>query len=205
MTMWLGDHNDVLPPGDESTNNLGLWTWQWPEYDAASNGSLVYYLSTYLGYPYPAAGTTNIAKVMICPGFASTVSTNDLSHVSMYNLDGHTSDIMQDSSNPNGSIVLMPFGYPTSGPPAPTPFGVNMNCIYSSHKITEVGAVTPLNPVWYICDMDSVGSTSGGVAGVTIPATPSHGSVRNYVYFDGSVAAHKVKNNAPWNSFLYKP
>ena len=205
LTMWLGDHNDFLPPENENPNTgRGLWGWQAPAYSASSvsaEGELMYYLSSYLGYPFPSSTVTNLAKVMICPGFAATVSSADLSNVSMYNLDGHTSDDLLAAGVINGSIGFMPFGSAMATPS----YGLPASSGVTAHKIDDVGAAAALSSVWYICDMDCVGTPTGaGVAGVTIPATPAHGSVRNYVYFDGHVSAHKVKDNSPWPSYLYK-
>ena len=78
-------------------------------------------------------------------------------------------------------MVFDPFGYPVyNGAPALPP-----------HKLTEVQGVRPLTEVWFMIDADQVAfATAGWVA--ELPPKPVHGSVRNYVYFDGHVSTKKV-------------
>jgi prepilin-type N-terminal cleavage/methylation domain-containing protein/prepilin-type processing-associated H-X9-DG protein len=192
LTMYLDDSHDWLPPGPQSVT--GLWTSQAFGYNLNTTGYLVYYIAKYLGYPDPSA-TTQLAKVMVCPGFAQNVSTTNLSGVASYNLDGHFSDEAYPAQGANTQIGIgfMPFGYAGA-----EPFGINPNVGTSSHKITEVGAKAPLTSVWYMCDVDFQGTAAAGwpvQAGVTIPAKPLHGAVRNYLYFDGHVHSQKIPAN----------
>ena len=192
LTMYLDDSHDWLPPGSQSVT--GLWTAQAFGYNQATTGYLVYYIATYLAYPAPSA-TMQLAKVMVCPGFAQNVSTTNLGGVASYNLDGHFSDAAfpAQGANPQTGIGFMPFGYAGA-----EPFGIPPSVGTSSHKITEVGAKAPLTSVWYLCDVDFQGAAQAGwpvQSGVTIPAKPLHGSVRNYLYFDGHVAPQKVPGN----------
>ena len=192
LTMYLDDSHDGLPPGPQSVT--GLWTAQAFGYNTSTTGYLVYYLAPYLAYPAPSA-TTQLAKVMVCPGFAQNVSTTNLAGVASYNLDGHFSDEAypaQGANNQHG-IGFMPFGYAGA-----EPFGIDPSVGTSSHKITEVGAKAPLTSVWYMCDVDFQGAAQAGwpvSSGATIPAKPLHGAVRNYLYFDGHVHSQKIPAN----------
>ena len=200
LTLWLGDHDDVLPPGDENvTPGYGLGASQPCGYAPTINWGLAYYLATFLGYPPPTSGVTNTAKVMICPGFAQFVSTNNITGTGCYNLDGHTSEDLQRAGVINGSIGILPFGWPNWGS---LPYGVPASAGYTSHKMTELDSAASLSSIWYICDADSLGNVNL-TAGVNIPAKPVHGSVRNYLYFDGHVSPQKAKDNSPWPSYLY--
>ena len=193
LTMYIDDSSDWLPPGQGSLT--GLWTSQAFGYDVSTTGYLINYIAKYLAYPDPSA-TTQLAKVMVCPGFVSNVSTTHLSGVASYNLDGHFSDAAYPAiGGPATGIGFMPFGYAVAGQP---PFGLPVSVGTTSHKITEVGAKAPLTSVWYMCDVDFQGTAQAGWpvrAGVTIPAKPLHGSVRNYLYFDGHVHSQKVPAN----------
>jgi prepilin-type N-terminal cleavage/methylation domain-containing protein/prepilin-type processing-associated H-X9-DG protein len=192
LTMYLDDSRDWLPPGPQSVT--GLWTAQAFGYDLTTTGYLVNYIARYLAYPDPSA-TTQLAKVMVCPGYAQFVSTTNLGGAASYNLDGHFSDEAypaQGANNQHG-IGFMPFGYAGA-----EPFGIDPSVGTSSHKITQVGAMAPLTSVWYMCDVDFQGAAQASWAvksGFNIPAKPLHGSVRNYLYFDGHVHSQKIPAN----------
>jgi prepilin-type N-terminal cleavage/methylation domain-containing protein/prepilin-type processing-associated H-X9-DG protein len=174
LQMWLNDNDDRLPPGTTSAN--GLWNGQRVVYDSSSIGHLVYYLANNLGYRSPDS-TPRLAKVMLCPGFERNVAVSMTNELVTYYLDGARID---EATN---GLSFMPFGYP-AGNPVSGP----------AHRITEVQAAAPLCKVWYIADVDSV-AYPGGWGGIPMPAKPVHGSVRNYLYFDGHVATKKVKPN----------
>jgi prepilin-type N-terminal cleavage/methylation domain-containing protein/prepilin-type processing-associated H-X9-DG protein len=188
LTMWLDDNNDWLPPGAGSAT--GLLTGQTAGYQLGDTWKLVYYLTSYLGYPAPSATVTNLAKVMICPGFGPNSKASDLSLIISYELDGHYSDTISSGppANNNTGIGFMPFGWGVLGG---TPWGLVGT---APHKITEVGVKAPPSSVWYLCDMDRVGNPVTAQAQL-IPPKPVHGSVRNYIYFDGHVAGQKVNMN----------
>jgi prepilin-type N-terminal cleavage/methylation domain-containing protein len=190
LQMWLGENNDVLPPGPGLP---GFYTGQPVGYNASITWSLITYLAPYLGYP-SADTTTREAKVMACPGFTRNVSTTNLTTIQCYYLDGHWCDDVTPTP-----IKFMPFGYPVSQPP----FGMQPDspgATYArAHKISEVGALVPLSSTWYLCDEDNIGnvamSIGGQQSGITIPDKPVHGSVRCYGYFDGHVRTQKVPAN----------
>ena len=176
LQMWLDDNQEWLPPGQGKTS--GLWHGQQITYNQTDTDQLVYYLASYLGYRSPDA-TTREAKVMICPGYRRSLAgvTNLASRVAYV----RTVPSHAGLTNAAGQVLFDPFGYPSfNGAPALPP-----------HKLTEVQTVKSLSEVWFMIDADQVAfATSGWVA--ELPLKPVHGSVRNYVYFDGHVATKKI-------------
>lgn len=175
LQMWVDDNNEWLPPGQGST--FGLWDGQYAVYSDTYNKALPYYLSTYLGYHAPDK-TVRVAKAFFCPGFEryNKVLVNDLLQVRQ--LYVRTMASYNQLTPPPGDVGF-PFGYPD---PALPP-----------HKLTEVQAQRPLVAVWLLVDADQVAVTStANTWRAQLPDKPVHGSVRNYVYFDGHVATKKV-------------
>jgi len=182
MTLWLGDNNDVLPPGEGST--VGLNNGQYITYNsgAISKTMLVTYLASYLGYPDPSSTTTtNIAKVMLCPGVAALNGTTvaELFQKVSYFLSGKFNDV-----NSNTMVGFYPFGYPT--PP--------------SQKLSAVGsqlskAGANLSSGWYLADVDLLVDS---YSGTTVPAKPVHSNIRNAAYWDGHVGQKKVNPAGGW-------
>ena len=175
LTMWLDDHSDWLPPGENS--KTGLWNGQMVGYNQSTTTELVNFLTPYLGYPAPDS-TTRLAKVMLCPGFERNVKNANPTNLVVYFLNGTSVD------NSATSLSIYPFGYPVFAPdhPAGEP----------NHKLTDVQSHAPLAEVWDIADVDEV-AFPGGWSNIEMPPKPVHGSVRNYLYFDGHVSAKKVK------------
>jgi prepilin-type processing-associated H-X9-DG protein len=78
-------------------------------------------------------------------------------------------------------LTFDPFGYPASGGNPATP----------PHKLSEMSPLRPLTDTPVLVDIDFIGFGSP-------PAEPSHGSTRNYLYFDGHVGNLKI---GPANDF----
>jgi prepilin-type N-terminal cleavage/methylation domain-containing protein/prepilin-type processing-associated H-X9-DG protein len=177
LQMWVDDNNEWLPPGQGSA--FGLWDGQYAVYNTSSyNKALPYYLSTYLGYR-PPDNTVRVAKVFVCPGFEhynfNAPVTNALSVRQLY---VRTMASYNNLTEPPGEVGF-PFGYPD---PYVTP-----------HRLNEVQAQRPLSQVWILVDADQVAVTNpNNTWRSQLPDKPVHGSVRNYVYFDGHVARAKV-------------
>ena len=185
LQMFIDDNNNFLPPGEGSST--GLWSGQGSKYDntAGSKANLVTFLATYLGCPAPDS-TVRSAPAFICAGYQhynnniGNVSTN--SDPKMYVC---TDSIANGLTNSLG-VQLYPFGYPaySSGP-------------YPPKKISQITSLKSLTDVWIITDVDLQGSNNawpeaGGAA--SIPSKPVHGSVRNYVYFDGHVQSKRASD-----------
>ena len=89
-----------------------------------------------------------------------------------------------------------PFGYPAVGPnPGPAA------SYYPSVRLTALGAKVALSATWYLVDVDllSMSTNSSGqhysAWSNILSATPVHGTVRNYLYFDGHVGQKKPQAN----------
>ena len=174
LNMWVDDNNGWLPPGQGSV--YGLYEGQRPGYMEAQSYKydLAYYLPAYLGLHAPDS-TLRVAKVLFCPGFQKyghdivNAATNTCYGITMTN---------------STKLSFYPFGYPpsSSGPGQMAP-----------HRLVEVQAEKPLPDVWVLVDVDQVAVTStDNTWRSQLPVKPVHGSVRNYLYFDGHVATKKV-------------
>ena len=181
-TMFADDGNDYLPPGPdglEASPPYGLSGGQNPGYTATSTKQLALYVGRYLGVPDPGPGQTNVAKTLICPGFKLSSANPNVAVNSMV-----CYVVTQGGSTAgNGNIPKSgwwAFGYELQGPP---------------HKVSEISteAQLPLSSVWMLCDVDQVSITDpANVWRPQLPPTPTHVSLRNFVYFDNHVGTKKV-------------
>lgn len=187
LTMWVDDNDGWLPPGGSA--NEGMYFGQRSDYleDTASRRNLAYYISTYLGYPAPDANQ-RFAKVFFCPGFEryGQYKTN-LAGLTVYGI------CVADSWYPGQTgMPWDPFGYPQSSlGPGTKP-----------HKLQEVLSTTPLatsgkfssaTDVWMLTDVDQVSIKPNNSWYKQLPVKPVHGSVRNYLYFDGHIGTKKIQ------------
>jgi len=200
--VWLGvqmfadDNSDVLPNGpDGVANQRGLSVgeyagystsysgWNIPNNQAYKNTRLSYVLWPYVGMPAPSA-ITNIMKIMFCPAnehYNSKVNAAvTIDQFVTYDLDNGTFC----------KLTFAPFGYNGASGPGKGQPPNKMNAL------STVG--TPLNQIWAMVDADLLGDSASGAA-PDYPATPSHGSTRNYLWFDGHVEPMKV----PPNKYAY--
>jgi prepilin-type N-terminal cleavage/methylation domain-containing protein/prepilin-type processing-associated H-X9-DG protein len=187
IQMFTDDNQDYLPPG--AGKDSGLYAGQRVNYmeDTRSQAELVYYLASYLAYPTPSTTKTNMAKVMFCPGYASSqkVSIDDGSaaehHCYMLYTDtkiATTDPAYIPVTDPAyGSRIQRPFGYPTGPKLAP----MKMSTLLANSKSSYVFAMI---------DVDSVASEAGWF--YPPAAKPVHGKVRNTLYFDWHVDVRKV-------------
>lgn len=178
LHMWADDNGGWLPSGAGATE--GLYMGQRCNYrnDTASRRNLAFYLSTYLGYPAPDA-SVRIAKVFFCPGFEKFAKgVTNLANRTVYGV------CTRGSGNfPPDTVGLPwnPFGYP----PDPTP--------QLPHKLIEVQNFRSLSSIWMLTDVDKVSVTNvDNTWRDQLPDQPAHGSVRNYLFFDGHVATKKI-------------
>jgi len=192
LTMFIGDNNDWLPPGQQTggaTN--GLTDGQGCVYTAGSSSVLFGQLATYLGLPDMSTMGTNkiIAKIALCPGVAtlygSTLSDRvSLNNATSYEVQGCYSDVLCTNYS---AFMLRPFGYPTN---------TQGYAAYNPVRLAVVTSLAPIATVWYEVDTDNYCHTNS--AGVhyspwtnVMSALPVHGNIRNYVYFDGHVGQKK--------------
>ena len=171
--LFSGDNNDYLPPGESGYFYFG----QYGFYANWTTNEMSYYTAPYLGGA-PASGSIQICKAYICP--ASLYQSPQLN---VSNLIAYGVMCQYASLTPEGdSLPWSPFG--TVGPPANSP-----------KKLTDItpalwGGKMP----WMLTDIDywSVGQSWS----MDISTNPPHGSVRNYVFFDGHVESLRIKTNS---------
>ena len=173
--MFAGDNDDYLPPGSGYLNGR-----QYPFYCTTTtaswiSGNLAYHLYPYLGMP-SATATKQICKTLLCP---ATLADNpafsaDLANCIIYNLFTGT------STNSTGGKNVYPFG---SSSPSADP-----------HKLADMTpAIWGGQMPWILNDTYYSGTwlwPSDHIA-----TTPSHGSVCNYLFFDGHVEAIRYPAN----------
>ena len=174
LTLWLGDNDDWLPPGANSSS--GLASIQQAGYANWSSNQLVFYLTDYLGYPRNNTGNLVVAPVMLCPGFANSAHTNTPAFLYCYYLDGRYID-----DSPYQKNSFLPFGS----------IGTNAT---PTHKMSEVTANASISDLWYISDIDQV-AFPGGFNGLEMPLKPVHETSRNRLFFDGHVGIRKIPAN----------
>ncbi|MEI8290822.1 MAG: hypothetical protein WCH99_15260 [Verrucomicrobiota bacterium] len=194
LKMFADDNGDFCPPGPEFAQyQTGMWSGQGCTYNSNSASSFGFYLYKYLGSPEPSS-TLQISKPLLCPGVASTapgVTATNLSNYTVFEdyggFDENTrkqivfTNIIAGTPVPRGA-----FGYPAYDglPWAP------------SHKMTEIAAKVSLSTAWHMVDSDKYAHNGTNPWGTTmLSAMPIHGSVRNYLYFDGHVANKKPQPN----------
>jgi len=201
--MFVGDHDDFLPPGEDAQG--GLSTIQISGYGYDANGAnwtpgggwkqfLSFYLGSYLGYTDPAklAGQPfYVTKVMYCPAYAKAANQDVPTNLYSYYLSGvQTHDCGPDSAATR--LKFMPFGYATS---TGVPYGFSPDSPYGCkpHKMSAVASSGfPISSIWYLVDIDRVAFPNVNFTPQISALTPVHGSTRNYVYFDGHVQSRKV-------------
>jgi prepilin-type N-terminal cleavage/methylation domain-containing protein/prepilin-type processing-associated H-X9-DG protein len=182
LRMFTDDNNDVLPPGPDALSAnppYGLSGGQSPAYTMLGTHpeyQLAYHIGSYLGLPNPG-GATNVANTMICPGFVRSAPNYNLYKMVCYVITGGGATVANGSIPKSGWWA---FGYEASGGP---------------HKVSEIEseAAVPLSSVWVLCDADQVSITDpANVWRPQLPITPTHVSVRNFLFFDGHVGTKKV-------------
>jgi prepilin-type N-terminal cleavage/methylation domain-containing protein/prepilin-type processing-associated H-X9-DG protein len=178
---WLNDNNDWLPPGERQAT--GLWYGCVPTYDLSATAELGFYLAEYLGYHSPDA-QKRVAKVFLCPAFEHRLLPPGMG--SVYDLVEYcrTDPAANGMTNAAGQILFEPFGYPpSSGVPGIPP-----------HRLSEIASLRPLTDVWIVTDVDQTCFDPKNPPGWIgdLPTQPLHGSVRNYVFYDGHIATKKV-------------
>jgi len=181
LQMYDDDSNDRLPPGNAV---WGLLFGQYPGYGTYLtdlNGTLPYYIHTYLQLP-DASAQTNTINVMICPGALSytpspAVDTSHRQFYGMYNIKFADTNATGLTINPFGEYT----GSASTGP---------------SIKLSTIGTAGSLSSIWAMNDLDQVGFKSNAAQSPSwannTPPTPSHGKVRNYIYFDGHAGSKSV-------------
>lgn len=196
VTLFAGDHHDFLPPGP-SANPPGLGMGQAEFYSTTipNDGpqQLLYSLATYLGASAPKP-QAQICQVFRCPAaldeFPSMQKniTNDMFY-GVITVPGSTTDYAPP-------LPWNPFGYPWNA------YGQTKT---RPRKLSEISSsIWSDRMPWMLCDLDYWGvafQTHSPWAGKVMAPRPSHGNVRNYLFFDGHVKSKRAIQKPP----LYPP
>ena len=206
LLMFVGERGDWLPPGpdfDFLGESKGLMQGQNATYSRSSTNQLLYHLAPFLALPDPAkvVGYLQMAKVGLCPGVATLYSATDAATISnkiVYIRTGSTDDNGKSlrfvSANSTNSD---PFGYPYVKADAAK--GISESQFKPGHKLGEVAVQLSLSSVYYLSDVDFIGTKTNSWEGTFLPMKPVHGGSRNYGYFDGHVGTKRVNPNGGYN------
>ncbi|MGN6555855.1 MAG: type II secretion system protein [Verrucomicrobiota bacterium] len=178
LNVWAHDNDGWLPPGAGATE--GLTVGQRCDYQEKPGygSSLVYYLAPSLG-DHPPDATPRICRAFCCPGLE--VRADDV--LNMAERISYGVSRAGDGTLPGSAgLPFNPFGYPASTGPGQPP-----------HKLTEIQSFCSLSEVWALADIDQVSVPANSGDWVKeLPDQPVHGSVRNYLFFDGHAASKPI-------------
>ncbi len=193
--MWSDDNDGWLPPGAGYT--WGLLMGQNAYYSSAVAGSqnhLIHHIAPYVGQPSPG-NTYRYAPIMMCPG-AARYNQN----VTNLDFNAYGLIVVRYSSrviaNWKTEVLLPfnPFGYPTG----------QVDPVQPPHRVTELDPYRP-SRLWMEVDVDQKDPDHPSW-GAKTATTPVHGSARNYLFFDGHVAAYKLTGDNAYSApFDYAP
>ncbi len=204
VTMFSGDNNDVLPPGEAgnlpagSPTGLGFGQQEFYSTATAQSGpqQLVYSIATFLGAHAPNAAN-QICQAFQCP---AVIPANP-------NMGNITNDVFygviteaQSVSDHAAALPWNPFGYADSTSPSAA-FGL------MPHKLTDIsGSIWGGRMPWMLTDVDMWGLnvTASPWPNLMIAARPAHGKTRNFVFFDGHVEIKRaIQKPAASNASLW--
>ena len=187
LHMYLDEHNDQLPPGNNPAAPKFLDLTEMPAYNAGSTNYLSFYLAPYLAAPAPSQVglmATNVLKVLACPGYPR-VAPNGYDPESDNYAHAFSFTLTRLNNPPLDQLPGFPFGREKTG--------------QLPLKLSEISVVVPLTEVWVLADLD-VESIQGdfGDKENWVALKPAHVTGRNYLFFDSHVASKKVDG---WDNF----
>ena len=199
IEMFSDDHGGLLPNGEDGVAlNRGLSIAQKATYsadDANPTDWLANSILTYVGAPPAPSGgflhVTNTMKILFCP---SNQQYNTVNNPQFFSYE------MVEGSSNTGSVSRY-CGLPWD------PFGYNGNSTATTlypHKLSDIPTVGSIADIWAMVDSDQQGNSGAGPAGY-FPPVPTHGSTRNYLWFDWHVASVKVPLPGTGDSVHYLP
>lgn len=165
--MFVDDNNDFLPPGEGATT--GLYTGQSFLYKTNTTGEMIAFFVPYMSL-HVADNFTRVATPMVCPAYVKALNI-DLSNPN--GITNSTAYFRTVNTRINGlGSAHDPFGYPGT--------------LQGPMKMSSLSALRSLSDTPVLIDLD------GYCTNTYVPAKPSHGSTRNYLFFDGHSASLKV-------------
>jgi prepilin-type N-terminal cleavage/methylation domain-containing protein len=180
IEMYSQDHNGRLPGP--------TWQGMYEHYDNVSNEwRMPFYIATYMGAPAPRV-EAQAAPLFRCPSAAHHWRDAD-SGTDLMALQRPLSFIASIAvTNVQSGVVTRPFGYPYSSLP---PGFTNVTEDQMSRKMGDI-----YNPSlsWAMVDADQLNADYHGQYFPFLPSKPTHGSVRDNLFFDWHVEAVRMTN-----------
>jgi len=198
IQMFADDNDDLLPNGETGKQTgRGLSVAQKATYssaDAKPADWLVYAIQPYVGAPAPSSGgfvvKIELMKIMSCPSNERYNKNNNPDFFSYEMVEG----------GPAGSVSRycglewMPFGYN----------GASGTGYAGPRKLSSVASAGSVSSIWAMVDSDQKGNNGAGPAGSFAPE-PTHGSTRNYMFFDWHVEPFRVPPVGSGDSIHSRP
>ncbi len=178
ILVYADNNSDVLPGPCEYgqrcsyCNTTAVW--------GRFNTELAFHLASNMGGKEPnqmSDTETNYVRALFCPGYGQ-FSPED-PDVAMTRV---TYIISFPYSNGVVNLTVNPFGYPGEG--SPQSFGLN------PVKLSAIAGYGPVSDVFAVSDVDTALYNAWPLEATS----PSHGTVRNALYFDGHVKSYKGTN-----------
>ena len=169
---------------DEHDDRLPGPTWQglYEAYDDQDTTRLPFYIATYLGMPASSSTPRTVASAR-CPS-AARHWTEPPADTSLMDLERPLSYIASvQVTNINSGLLTRPFGYPYTQ--------IGDDADEAPKKLLEISSPTLS---WAMTDADQKNAATGGRYYDYLPENPTHGSVRNQLFFDWHIEAVKVTN-----------
>lgn len=195
IQMFVDDQGGLLPNGPDGVAlNRGMSIAQKATYsadDANPTDWLVNSILPYVGAPPAPTGgflhITNTVKIMYCPSNQQYNTVNNPQFFSYEMVEGSAL----------GSVSRY-CGLPWD------PFGYNGSSASVPRKLSDISTIGDISDIWAMVDSDQQGNNGAGPA-ANFPPVPSHGSTRNYLWFDWHVAPVKVPPAGTGDSVHYLP
>jgi len=174
IQMYADDNSDRLPGP--------LWAGLYDTYDDQYDTRLPFFIATYFGMPGPSS-TPRILLPARCPA-AIRHWTNAGINPPIISVDRPLSYLVTRAVTNRSGVVTYPFGYPYAGG-LPGGFG-NVGTNELPKKLREI--ISP-SSIWAITDADQGNAVDWARFYPFLTAEPSHGKVRNQLFFDWHVEA----------------
>ena len=187
IKMFADDNEDYLPNAQDGlTSNRGLSVAQQASYSSVPGTIypgynpkdwLANYIYPYVSAPEPSAAV-NIMKVLYCP------SNERYNRKAMNGIVGFSSYQMVEGNAPGNpsrycGLDFRPTGYNANG--------------YPPNKMTRVESSGSPSSIWVMVDTDEKGNANiAGANNIWNAPEPTHGSTRNYLWFDWHVEPVRV-------------
>ena len=178
---YVDDHGDVLPGP--------LWAGQ---YDTYSNQGqdytrLPYYIAVYCGMPAPSP-TPVLFPLARCPS-AVHHWTEPPAGTDPDSVHRPISYVATRGVTNYAGNVTYPFGYPYAD------LGPGISNIKTNEAPKKLREIIDPSVTWTMRDADQENSVDWALYYPFLPESPSHGNIRNTIYFDWHIEAVKADSN----------